>query len=150
MSESSYSVLARSAAPPEAVFAVLADGARWSEWAGPLAPKSSWEREGASEPGGVGAIRKLGSWPVFSREEIVAYDPPKHLAYTLLSGMPVNNYRADVELTPDGAGTVITWSGHFTAKIPGTGPLFAAFFRRVVGGFAKRLAATAAAKTAPS
>ena len=146
MSACSYTVTARSSAPPEVVFDVLADGARWKEWAGPLAPNSSWDREGTPEPGGVGAIRKLGAWPVFSREEIVEYDPPRHLAYTLLSGMPVKDYRADVELTADGAGTTITWSGHFNPRIPGTGPLFVAFFKRVVGGFAKRLAATAATR----
>ena len=142
----SYTVTARSAAPPDVVFDILADGARWSEWGGPLAPKSSWEREGADEPGGVGAIRKLGAWPVFSREEIVEHDRPRHLAYTLLSGMPVRDYRADVELTPDGSGTTITWSGRFEPRIPGTGVVFEAFFRRVVGGFAKRLAATAATR----
>ena len=142
----SYELTARSDAPPETVFALLADGAGWSNWAGPLAPKSSWEREGSPDAGGVGAIRKVGAWPVFSREEIVEYDPPRHLAYTLLSGMPVKDYRADVELTADGAGTAIVWKGSFEAKIPGTGPVFRTFFRQIVGGFAKRLAAAAAAQ----
>ena len=83
---------------------------------------------------------------MYSREEIVDYDPPRHLAYTLLSGMPVRDYRADVDLTPSGKGTSITWSGRFHPKVPGTGPLFEAFFRRVVGSFARRLAATATAR----
>ena len=76
---------------------------------------------------------------MFTREQIVEYEPPRHLAYTLVSGMPVNEYRADVVLEPDGAGTVITWEGRFQPRIPGTGRLFAAFFRYVVSGFARRL-----------
>ena len=57
---------------------------------------SSFERHGAPEPGGVGAIRKLGRWPVYGREEVVASEAPSHHAYVLLSGQPVRNYRADV------------------------------------------------------
>src|SRR3954453_10678582 len=141
-----YEVTAHSDAPPETVFALLADGAGWSEWAGPLAPKSSWEREGSPEAGGVGAIRKVGAWPVFSREEIVEYDPPRHLAYTLLSGMPVSDYRADVEPHADRTGPPILWKGSFEPKIPGTVSVFRAFFRQIVGGFAKRLASAAGAQ----
>jgi hypothetical protein len=58
--------------------------------------------------------------------------------------MPVKDYRADVTLAPDGPGTVITWSGRFHPGLPATGPLFEGFFRRVVGGFARRLATAAA------
>ena len=144
----SYEVRVRSDAPPEAVFALLADGARWSDWAGPLAPNSSWEREGSPDAGGVGAIRKLGAWPVFSREEIVEYDPPRQLTYTLLSGQPVRNYRAEVELTPVEDGTQIAWRSRFEPLIPGTGPLLRWFLSRIIGAMARRLAAHAGAGAA--
>src|SRR3954447_24479600 len=108
-SESSYEVTEVSSAPPEKVFALLADGAGWSRWAGAMVVKSWWEREGDPPPGGVGAIRALGLPKLGSREEIVAYDPPRHLAYVILSGLPVRDYRADVHLTPEGTGTRITW-----------------------------------------
>src|SRR5215831_4397687 len=104
-----FKVEATSSAAPEAVFALLADGAGWSRWAGPLIRRSAWDREGRPPPGGVGAVRKLGAPPIYSREEIVEYDPPRHLAYTILSGQPVREYRADVRLRPDGAGTRIEW-----------------------------------------
>jgi uncharacterized protein YndB with AHSA1/START domain len=140
----SYVVEAHSGASPEAVFAVLADAPRWQEWAGPVVPRSSNEREGVGAPGGVGAIRRLGSGPLSSREEIVTYEPPTRLAYVLLNGQRRHGYRAQVDLTPlDGGGTRITWSGSFRPPLPGTGPLMLLGFKRLVGGFARRLAARA-------
>jgi len=140
----SYEVVGHSTAPPEKVFEVLADGAGWSRWAGPMVMKSWWEREGTPAPGGVGAIRALGSKRVGSREEIIAFDPPKHLAYTILKGLPVRDYRADVYLTPDGGGTRIEWSGVFTPKVPGTGRAIRLFLLATIGGFVRRLGRHAA------
>jgi uncharacterized protein YndB with AHSA1/START domain len=137
---SSYEVTTTSKASPQTVFAVLADGAGWSRWAGPMVLRSWWEREGTPAPGGVGAIRRLGLERVGSREEIVAYDPPHHLAYTVLKGLPVRDYRADVRIEPDGAGSRIVWGGTFTPKVPGTAPALRLFLRTTIGSFARRLA----------
>ena len=140
----SYKVTARSSAPPERIFALLADATSWPRWAGPLIAHGSWEREGDPPPGGVGAIRKVGRWPQFGREEIVAHEPPTHHAYTMLSGNPVRNYRADVRLMRDGAGTLVVWGATFEPLVPGTGRLLTAVYRRLIGGFARRVAAYAA------
>jgi uncharacterized protein YndB with AHSA1/START domain len=140
----SYEVNAESSAPPEVVFAVLADGARWREWAGPMIRHSSTEREGTPAPDGVGAIKKLGGWPVFSREETVEYDPPRRYAYTILSGPPTKNYKAIVELTPHAGGTAIHWTASCEPKIPGTGRFVRRFFKATISGVAKRLAEHAA------
>ena len=139
----SYEVSAQTTASPERVFAIVADGAGWSRWAGPVVVRSWWEREGTPPPGGIGAIRALGLKRIGSREEIVAYDPPHHLGYTLLSGMPVRGYRADVRIEPDGTGSRIVWGGSFEPKLPGTAGALRLFFRTAVGGFLKRLAAEA-------
>ena len=139
----SYDVTARSAAPPEKVFALLADSAGWSEWAGPMVVRSWWEREGTPAPGGVGAIRRLGFGKLSSREEIVQYDAPRFLAYTWLTSFPVRDYRAEVRLTPDGTGTRIEWSGTFRPAFPGGATVMRRFFLSTVGGFARRLAARA-------
>ena len=139
----SYEVTARSAAPPERVFELLADATSWPRWAGPVIAHGSWERVGDPAPGGVGAIRKLGRWPMFGREQIVAAEPPSHQAYTMLSGNPVHNYRADIALAPAGDGTLITWTATFEPSIPGTGLLLEAVYRRLIGSFARRLAAHA-------
>ena len=140
----SFSVEARSLATPDEVFAVLADVPRWQEWAGPVVPRSSYAREGIGAPGGVGAIRKLGSGPLSSREEIVVFEPPTRLAYVLLNGQRRHGYRAEVELEPlPTGGTKIVWSGSFRPPLPGTGRLMLLGFRRLVAGFASRLAARA-------
>jgi uncharacterized protein YndB with AHSA1/START domain len=145
---STYRVSAVSSAPPEQVFAVLADGAGWSRWAGPVVVRSWWAREGEPPPGGIGAIRALGLGRIGSREEIVAYDPPRHLAYTLLSGLPVRSYRADVHIEPHGPGSRIEWSGSFTPKVAGTAALLRLFLVATVGGFARRVARFAAESAA--
>ena len=140
MKTSSYEIIVRSRATAQAIFDLLADAPGWPRWAGPFAATASWEREGDPAPGGVGAIRRIGRWPQYGREQIVEYEPPNHLAYTVLSGVPVSDYRADVDIVPEGNGTMLRWRASFTPKIPGTGALFAVVLRRIVGGFARRAA----------
>jgi uncharacterized protein YndB with AHSA1/START domain len=140
MTEYSFAVEATSAASPEAVFALVTDVPRWKVWAGPLIRESYLEREGGPPPGGIGAIRRLGSKPFYGREEIVEYDPPRRLSYVILSGQPVRNYRADVDLTPVDGGTHIRWAGRFEPLVPGTGALIRWYLRRIIAGFARRLA----------
>ena len=95
------------------------------------------------EPDGVGAVRRFARFGVGSQEEVLAWDPPHHLAYTILKGFPVRNYRADVTLTPDGSGTLISWVATFDDKIPGAGPLLATVTSRMIKGFASDVAAYA-------
>jgi uncharacterized protein YndB with AHSA1/START domain len=140
----SYEVTARSSASPERVFALLADATSWTRWAGSAIGHASWEREGEPTADGIGAIRKVGRWPLFGHEQIVAYEPPSHHAYTMVKGNPVRNYRADIHLVPDGDGTRITWSATFDPLVPGTGGLLVAFYRRFIRTLAERLAAYAA------
>lgn len=132
-------VESHSAADPDTVFAVLADGGRWQEWAGPAVPRSSWASDGP--PGGVGAVRRLGLGPLSSREEIVEHDPPHRLAYVLRSGEKLHHYRASVDLLaqPEG-GTHIVWSGVVESGVPGLAGGLTKIFRALVGGFATRLA----------
>ena len=137
-----YEVSADSSAPPEQVWELLADATSWQRWAGPMVFRSWWEREGEQAPGGVGAVRRLGMRGASSREEIVAYDPPRHLAYIWPTRI-VRGYRADVHLEPVGGGTHIVWTGSFTPTALGPAPVMLRFFRMTVGGFARRLAAYA-------
>jgi uncharacterized protein YndB with AHSA1/START domain len=141
----SYAVTAHSDAPPEKVFALVADGAGWSSWAGPFIFWSGWEVEGDPAPGGVGAIRLLGLKRVHTRERIEEYDPPHRLSYSILSGVPVKDYLAVVELTPEDGGTRIIWRGTFEPKVPGTGAATRIFLRTTIADFTRRLAKAAAA-----
>ncbi len=75
------------------------------------------------------SIRRFSVGPGASREEVVAFEPPRHLGYVLLSGLPLRSYRADVELTPDGDGTLIAWHATLEPKLTGTGAAMEAFLR---------------------
>ncbi len=136
MSAGELHVEARSKAPVDAVWALLADATTWSTWA--RFTRSGYEAEG-EDTHGVGAIRSFGVGPIRSRERVVAYAPPQHLAYELVSGLPVKGYRADVTLRPDGDGTAITWASTWTAAWPGLGW----FLRRTVDDIATSLARAA-------
>jgi uncharacterized protein YndB with AHSA1/START domain len=149
MALSTYEFTVESRADPAAVFAVLADATRWREWAGKMITVSEWEREGEPAPGGVGAVRKLGRPPAYALEQIVEYDPPHHLAYTILRGLPVRGYHADIDLLPTSTGgTTIRWAGAFEPTIPGTGAVFAAMLHRIVHGYAAAAASEAERRVA--
>jgi uncharacterized protein YndB with AHSA1/START domain len=121
---------AHSNAPPEAVWALLANGRSWSEW-GPW-QKAELEQEGTPPPDGIGAIRRLIRRPVVTVERVVAFEPPRRLVYEMLSGLPLRGYQATVTLAEAEGGTAIHWHSEFEgAKIPGT----ASLFRRMLDGF---------------
>jgi hypothetical protein len=125
---------ARSAAPVTEVWPLVGEAHRWKDWS--FLTRSDLERTGDPVPDGVGARRRFTRYGIGSREEVVAWDPPRHLAYTILSGFPVRHYRADVTLTPEGGGTLIDWSATFDEKIPATGRLMAMVITQMIGRFA--------------
>jgi hypothetical protein len=133
---------ARSAAPPEAVYALLADVTTWSRWG--IWTVAEVERPDPSGGGGVGAVRLLRSRSfgrtIDSRERVVELEPGQAYGYALLSGLPLRGYRSRVELTPDGAGTAIRWSSRFERATPGLTWLYRRVLSRVIGDAATRLA----------
>ena len=141
VSSASFVVRARSAAPPEVVFALLADAPAWQEWAGPFVPQARWE---AGTRGGRGAVRRLGLGPLTVREQVVEHSPPRNFSYVLLTAVRWHGYRADVELAEDGSGgTRILWTGRLSSPVPGLAAVLEPAFRRMVQDFARRLAAAA-------
>jgi uncharacterized protein YndB with AHSA1/START domain len=110
---------AESSAPIETVWQLLSRVDTWPTWS--RHKLARLERDGSPTPDGVGAIRVLGIDPSkpakCNREEVVAFDAPTHLGYTLLSGQPLDDYRSDVRLLalPSG-GTRITWESHFATR----------------------------------
>jgi uncharacterized protein YndB with AHSA1/START domain len=121
-------------ARPAAVYALLADGASWPAWS----PIDSFdlEREGAGAPEGVGAVRLFRNGRVDGRDTIVELVPDRRLGYTHVSSLPVKDYRATVDLEPDGSGTRIHWQASFRPTVPGTGALL----RVALGRFLRRCA----------
>jgi hypothetical protein len=125
---------ARSSAPVAEVWPLVGEARRWKEWS--FLTRSDLERTGDPAPDGIGAMRRFTRYGIGSREEVVAWDPPHHLGYVILSGFPVRHYRADVALMPEGSGTLITWSATFDEKIPGTGHLMVLVLTRLISRFA--------------
>lgn len=134
----SFTSSARAEAPIEAVWPLIGEAQRWKEWS--WMTRTYLLRPGAPDPDGIGALRRFALGPAGSREEVVAWDRPRHLGYIAVSGLPVRRYRADVDLTADGTATVVTWRGRFDELVPGTGPLLRAVLTRMTGGFARRVA----------
>ncbi|MEO6467834.1 MAG: SRPBCC family protein [Acidimicrobiia bacterium] len=147
MGQHTVDVTRHAEATPEVVWRWLADAASWSSWT--RLTRTRLERNGAPTPDGVGAIRDFGRTGGGSREEVVVFDPPHHLAYVLLSGLPISNYRADVTLTPEAGGTRIAWHGEFDQKYPGTAAAMRALIRVVLTDIAKSLARRAEQPKAP-
>ncbi|MEV4625838.1 SRPBCC family protein [Micromonospora sp. NPDC049523] len=151
MGRQDIDVTARSRATAETVYELLRAGATWPTWSG----LDSFELEravpaldgtGTGEPGAheqVGAIRAFRTGPMTSREEIVELVPGRRLSYVLLSGLPLRDYRADVDLTPTAEGTTIRWHSTFHAKVPGTGWFYRWFLGRFIRQTAEGLAAYA-------
>jgi uncharacterized protein YndB with AHSA1/START domain len=127
-------------APVEAVWSLVAEAARWKEWGS--FPVAELEREGDPAPDGVGAIRRFG-FPAFaSREEVVAFEPPTHLGYVMLKGLPISGYRSDVTLAPLDGGTELRWASSFDAR-PWDGWLWSAVLNRLLHDFTRRVARAA-------
>lgn len=145
----SFEVSRTSTAPAATLFRLVADGGNWSTWAKPIVVQSSWARQGDPAPGGVGAIRKLGMWPVLVQEETVAYEQDRRHAYKMVGATPAKDYVGEVVFTPNAAGgTDVRWTGSFTERIPGTGPALRAALGGAVKFFAGKLVEAAERESA--
>ncbi len=107
-------------ATPEAVWALVSDATRYPEF-GPWSA-GGYRRPGEESERGPGAVQWLRSSHraylryATSVEQILAAEEGRLLAYTVIGGIPVRNYRAEVTLTPVAA-------GHASAgRRPGTTP----------------------------
>lgn len=107
-------------ADPESVFALLGDSRTWPEWT-PIEQAEILEPGG---PDGVGERRSFKTGRVTVEEEIVERVPGRRLTYVLLSGLAVRDYRAEIDLEPDGDGTAIRWHTTFEPKTFGTGWIY--------------------------
>ena len=62
----------------------------------------------------------------------MAWEPPRHLGYVAVKGLPVRHYHADVYLDEQPTGTVVTWRCSVEPLIPGTGALLRLGLRAMV------------------
>lgn len=125
-----------SAAPPDRVWALLADVRTWPDWA-------DFDEAEVESGSGLGEVRVFRRGRTRTRERVTVFEPPRVLGYDLLSGLPIRDYHADVTLTPQEGGTHIRWHSIFRAKVPGTGWLVRSALQRFVADTAERLARAA-------
>lgn len=107
------------AAPPQTVWRVLTDHARYAE----ITPmrRSALEREGEPAPNGVGAIRVLSSVGPPLREEVIGFEEPERFSYKLLSGAPVRDHVGTVELSASEGGTRMVYAVRTHPTLPVVG-----------------------------
>jgi uncharacterized protein YndB with AHSA1/START domain len=152
MSRQEIDARATTAASPDTVYELLRDGATWPVWS----PLGSFELKSPGPDGGesVGAVRVFTTGRVHSQERIVELVPGERLSYVLEDGLPLREYRADIDLEPVADGTLIRWHSTFHAKVPGTGPLFrrrlGSFIQETVDGLAAYAQDPARATTSPA
>ncbi|MBF4997256.1 SRPBCC family protein [Nocardia sp. BSTN01] len=118
MREQAIRIERHSSAGPEVVYRLLTDIAGWPRWAPRIVHGATVSTFGNSEPGAVGTIRHIGGVD----EEIVDAQPPHLQRYTINRGLPVSNYDGCVRISPDGAGSHVSWTARFTGRFPLIGP----------------------------
>ena len=117
------------AAPPEKVFAWLADPANLA--AAPLVLKAGPAKE-SSGPG-AGAIREATAVGAWFREEITAYDEPRSYSYLIVRSFPaIDHEGGTLTFTPSGDGTHVDWVTTYTHPARAGGKVMEAVSSRVL------------------
>jgi uncharacterized protein YndB with AHSA1/START domain len=125
----------RAAAPIDTVWEVLSDHRGMPGWS-PLR-SADLERQGDPAPNGVGAIRVLRAVGPAIREQVTHFEPPRRLEYTMLSGAPVRDYHARVDLSEAGLGTEIEWTVTFVPRFPGVQLVVRQVISGLIGGLTR-------------
>lgn len=140
MTLTSIDVRAELPASPSQVYRRLADRSTWPDWSGHTRAEPTGRD---ADPSGVGAVWVMYRGKKSVTERVVELAADRKVAYTLLDGLPLTNYRAGFELAPRGSGTEVHWHSEFTAKL-GTAWLY----RRALAFFMRRAFTKLAAVTA--
>ncbi len=84
---------------------------------------------------GAGAERTITIGSVCVRERLLSVNAPQSFSYTILSGAPLKDHRAKVDVIPRGPATEIRWAVEFAPKIPGTGWVVGMVTKKAVNRF---------------
>jgi hypothetical protein len=111
-------------ATPETVWAIISDATQYPQF-GPWSAAGYRNKDGDPPPGTVGNVYWLKSSRrtylryATSVEKIVELNEGRSLAYTVVGGIPVKNYRAEITLTPVEGGTHIRWAATWDSTLGG-------------------------------
>src|SRR5580692_845200 len=104
---------------------------------------SEVERAGNGDHFGVGAIRTFSTRVSKTRERVTELIPNQKLSYVLLSGLPLRNYQAVVQLSsPESGVTLINWTASFQCRYR-TAWFWRIFLNHILSKVAMQLAAAA-------
>jgi uncharacterized protein YndB with AHSA1/START domain len=138
-------------APPEGVFEIVTDHARYDRFDG--IRRSELVRPGDPAPNGVGAVRWIWLGPLRFEEEITGFEPPRLLEYMIrdVKTLPFRHAGGSIRLEPDGGGSRAVWTSSFEIPIPLVGrAMDRIFMRELARGFARVLERSAELSAQPS
>lgn len=138
MASQDIDICSTTTATPAQVWRLLGDSHTWPSWT-PIESASVLERAGS-----VGEVRTFKTGRVTVKEEIVQRHELERLSYVLLGGLAVRDYRADIDLSVEGATTKVRWHTTFKAKVPGSGWLYHRALRKATQSFVDGLVEHAA------
>lgn len=98
-------------APPERVFATLTDHVAFGR---ALGEDIRVERQGEPPPNGLGSVRAIHARGLTIREEVVRFEPPRAMDYTVVSGAPFERHLGELRILPDGTGSRLDYHIRFT------------------------------------
>jgi len=136
-------------AAPESVWALVSDATTYPRW-GPWR-EAGYRSAGTASPRGAGAVywlrssRRYGLRRPLSVEKILDAEEGRRLAYTVVEGLPVRNYRAEITLAPAADGTRIRWAASWDRTM--SGRLVHRSLRKLYPQIVASLAAAAEAST---
>lgn len=138
-------------APPQAVFDLVADHARYDRFNG--IRRSELVETGDPAPNGLGAVRWVWLGPFRFEEEVTAFEPPARLDYLIrdVRGLPFRHEGGSIRLTPTEARTDAVWTSSFEIPIPLIGSTLDAIFAgQLARGFGHVLERSAELASEPS
>lgn len=134
-------------AAPAAVFAAISDHVAFLSGGGVACRLL---RDGEATRDGIGAVREVRTGGLVFIEDIVAFEPPRHLAYVIrsltLAGrtLPIRHERGWMEVARGHDGTRVDWRSRFEVTVPLLGPALAPLVAaRIQRGFDAMLARAA-------
>ncbi len=105
------------AAPREQVFALLADHAGYTRFAG--VRKAVLHRQGEGHRNGIGAVREIDAGRLWVMETITAYEPDRCFEYRISrSRPPLRHEGGRLSFGDVDGGTEVVWTSTFSLAVP--------------------------------
>jgi uncharacterized protein YndB with AHSA1/START domain len=104
-------------ATPEVAWSLIADANTYAKW-GPW-DASGYESGRNDAEQGVGTVQWFRVGRTTSVEQTLEIEEGRRFVYTVIRGVPVHNYRAEVTLTPSARGTHIRWAATWDKTLVG-------------------------------